>query len=390
MTLKILMAEFHPWDGLQVGGHKYARGFLRDGWQIFWLANFLNVNRLLRRREDDEQYIANWRVGVTSPRPGLYTYTPFALLPYIRLLGLDSHYVAHRCLRSTWPSLRKLLRRAGFSELDVLWITHPRLVSILGLVEYKTLVYRMSDDVAQFDQEAKTISDIERELCRRADLVFCTAQSLVEKASKWGANAVYLPNGVDFEMFNANRCPEPDDMASIPKPRILYLGAISDWLDVDLLSLAAQRLRNLSFVMIGPIVGSNQVATELAHLAEEPNVYILGSKPFNQVPAYMRSSDVGLIPFVKSELSDSINPIKLFEYAAAGLPIVSRDLLEVRNLKSQALLYTSAEEFITRIREALRDREALQAAGVEFGRANSWASRFQVIREEIAKIMGHD
>jgi hypothetical protein len=381
------MAEFHPWNGrIQIGSHKYARGFLRDEWQLFWLANFLNLNRLIRRREDDRHYIANWRAGVTSPMPGLYVYTPLAMLPYIKLPGLDSQYVAHRCLHSTWPRLGSLLERSGFDSVEVLWITHPRLVSVEDLVEYEVLVYRMSDDVAQFQQEPRTINAVEQELCKRADLVFCTAWSLVEKAEAWGANAVYLPNGVDFELFNADENPEPPDLAGISRPRILYLGAISDWLDIDLLALAAQRHRDLSFVLVGPVVGTDQVATSIRQLAEEPNAYVLGSKPFHQVPAYMRFSDVGLIPFRVTPLTNSINPIKLFEYNACGLPTVAADLQEIRQLGSPALTYNTSEQFIDCVLRVLDERSTLNTEAIAFAKENTWKWRFRTVREEIAQL----
>jgi glycosyltransferase involved in cell wall biosynthesis len=383
---KIVMAENMARDGIQVGGHKYARGFLHAGWQVFWLANFLNVNRLLRRREDDRLYAEGWRSGVVSPAHGLYTYTPFTLLPYIKLRGLDSRYVADRSLRYTWPGLSPVLRRAGFGKVDVLWITHPRLASILDLVEHDLLVYRMADDVAQFGQEPRTITEVEQAICRRADIVFCTAHSLLEKARRWGANATYLSNGVDFDLFNGDQAAEPADLAHIPRPRLLYVGAISDWLDVDLLLAAAQRRRDLSFILVGPITGSGGIVGSLERLGREPNVYVLGSKPFSQVPAYMRFGDIGLIPFRVNPLTHGVNPIKLFEYSACGLPVVTADLHETRRLGSPALIYQSLDMFFDCVELALAGRVALREQGISFARRNSWQSRFELVEQELCRL----
>jgi glycosyltransferase involved in cell wall biosynthesis len=386
--MKILMAEYHLWrHRIEVGEHKYAHFFLEDGQAMFWLAHFLNINRLIRRREDDRAYVALWRQGVVSPEPNLMTFTPFSLLPYVRVPILQSYPVAKACLKYTVPNVKRTLAQQGFAHVDVLWIGNPRLYSLLSLVSWDVLVYRMSDDWDTFPLEPETTRLLEAEIFRRADVVFATAKNLVAKAEKMARRVCYLPNGVDFDLFNAAQLDIPDDLARISEPRIIFVGNIEDWMDFAALEYAAQQLSTYSFVIIGPVSGGAPTTEGLARLRAQPNVHILGSRPFAQIPRYLQHSQVGVIPFVKNNLTDAVNPIKLFEYAAAGLPMVSRDLVEVRHLASPALLYATSEEFVACLEEAMQNRQRLSTAGVAFGRANAWAQRYTLVKRELAEIM---
>lgn len=381
---KVLMAEQHPWHyEVQVGGHKFGRFFLEDGHVLLWLAHFLNLNRLVRRRKDDLAYYRCWRQGWTKLGERHYTFTPFAILPYVDFPLLRNERVASLCLKYTLPSVKKTLQRHAFDEVDVLWIGNPRLYSIIGLVNYKVLVYRMFDDVGQFKPEPVTINRVEARLCRQADMVFATARRLVDKAQQYTERVHYLPNGVDFDLFNAPDVTQPDDLAQIPSPRVLYVGAIPHWFDFELLVFLTEQLADYSFVLVGPTLGPTSVAENVQKLARRENVYALGARPFLEIRRYMRFSDVGLVPFVPNELTHAISPIKMFEYFASGLPVVAPRLDEIERSHSPAMLYTDREECVALIAQAVREKARLAPAAIEFGRANSWRKRYQEVREQI-------
>jgi glycosyltransferase involved in cell wall biosynthesis len=381
------MAEYQPWQHrIEDGEHKYARFFLEDGHQVFWLANFVNLNRFVRGREDDTAYVELWRRGVEQPLPRLRTFTPFAWLPYVKAPVLGSEWVGRRFMRYTQPSLERVLAHSEFDDVDVLWIGNQRMLSIVPLVKHRALVYRMKDDVEQYGSEPPSIGRIERLICERADLVFATAQQLVVKAQRYTERVHYLPNGVDFDLFRAPDLEIPEDLRAIPSPRLTYVGQISHWFDFDAVRVAAQRLEGCSFVLIGPTALDKQGHTHLEQLGALPNVYVLGSRPFVQVRAYMRHSHVGLIPFLQTPLTHAINPIKLFEYCSAGLPVVSTRLEETERLHSPALLHETPSEWITNLETALEKGDTLGAEGVEFAKHNSWRCRYEEIRERLQSL----
>ena len=381
---KVLMVEFNPWDyRLQVGGHKYARGFQKANWEVFWLTTFLNVNRFIRRREDDRYFINGWRRGVIKPDSNIFTYTPFSLLPYINMPFLRSRSVAENTLRFTYPSLTNTLLQYNFQSPDVLWMTNPRCYSLLKIVQPKLLVYRMADDVGAFPAEPNLSIQLEEKICRQADIIFATARKLVEKAQQWSDNVHYLPNGVDYDFFTTSTVTIPADIANLPHPRIIYVGAIDTWFDFSTLTSVAQQMPNFSFIIIGPVSGGEQVKDNLKQLSSLPNVYVLGSRPFEQVRNYMRSADIGIIPFIPNQLTHSISPIKLFEYLASGLTVVASNLQEIKYIASPAMVYETTDEFVHLLKSASETCGQNKEISIRFAQKNSWQKRFDYAHEQI-------
>ncbi len=386
--MKILMAEYQPWQHrIEDGEHKYARFFLEDGHQVFWLANFVNLNRLMRKREDDLAYIELWRQGVQEPVQGLKTFTPLAWMPYVRGPVFESEWVGLHFMRYTQPSLQKVLKHYGFDDVDLLWIGNQRLYSVAPLVKYRRMVYRMKDDVEEYGSEPRSIGRIEQRMCQQADIVFYTANRLMTKAQRYAQRTQYLPNGVDFEFFREPNLEIPADLEQIPSPRLVYVGQISHWFDFESVLAAAKTFHNYSFVLIGPVNLDKYGQVFMQQLRELPNVHVLGSRPFAQVRAYLRYSQVGLIPFLKNSLTHAISPIKLFEYCAAGLPVVSTRLEETERLGSPALLYDTLDDFITCIQRSLDQLEVLGRAGIEFGQANTWRQRYEEAQKQLAILL---
>jgi len=336
MKGSIVFAEFHPWNStLKVGGHHYAERFAQDGWRVLWLANFLNWNRLIRRSEYDRLYLQAWRSGVAPVAKNVYTYTPLSYIPYIDLPVLSSLAVARSSLRWCWPSLKR--------ELEG--------------------------------------NQVEEWLCREANVVFATSRHLVDKANQWNRNVVYLPNGADVERFQNPNLTLPTELTSIPEPRLLYVGAIAEWFDFDIVSKAARIKPEWSFILIGP--WSAQIQHHRSRLEEIPNVYCLGPRKADAVPGYMKYADIGLIPFQVNELTHSVSPIKLFEYSAAGMPVIAPRLREIQGYEAPILYYDDLPQFIEAIETGLISRDELTERFMEFGLNNSWEFRYRTICERL-------
>jgi hypothetical protein len=211
-------------------------------------------------------------------------------------------------------------------------------------------------------------------MLREADLVTCTAKNLMETAKKYNDNVILVPNACDYNHFNKVE-PIPDEIPK-GKPIVGFFGAFADWIDKELIVEAAKLYPQYNFVLIGANFGSG-----IDFRKSPSNLYNLGYIPYPDLPKYVQSFNVGLIPF-KSDMEEAIhaNPIKMYEYFSLGIPVVSTEIPET-NIDG---VYWSNDNFLYNIGLAVKE----DSAGDELNRRmtaldNTWAIRAETILKEI-------
>jgi len=159
-----------------------------------------------------------------------------------------------------------------------------------------------------------------------------------------------------------------------------FVGGLSQWVDLELIAALAKARPEWTFALVGP------VGTSVEALADLSNVQLLGPRPYVEVPAYLAGMDVGLIPFRHEPVTHHADPIKVYEYLAAGLPIVGTDLPALRRLAHVVRLADTPTEFEAQIAGALADgRESGRAGRRAVAELHSWSSRFRHIEDLIEK-----
>ena len=244
----------------------------------------------------------------------------------------------------TFPSVVRKARENGFGEVDILYFDTAIQSFWLKAIRARKTVFRIADQNAGFKKATLALLKLQHELIENVDLVVCTAKTLVEsvKGSK------HLPNGVPLAHF-AKKGEIPPEYQNLRKPIALYVGAIDYWFDYALVKRLALDLPHVSFVLIGP--------TKENLFQNIPNIHLLGPRSYSDIPNYLQHANVGLIPFdVESypDLIHSVNPLKLYEYMASGLPVVATRWQELENIGSPALLCSTPEEFKANLLAALK------------------------------------
>jgi UDP-galactopyranose mutase len=168
--------------------------------------------------------------------------------------------------------------------------------------------------------------ELERALCRKADLIFTSGQSLYEEKRHLYPSVHSFPSAVDFPHFvqARMRTDDPPDQHTIPHPRLGWFGVIDERVDLDLISGLAWRRPDWHIVLVGPIVGISPAA-----LPQASNIHYLGNKPYSVLPRYLAGWDVAIMPFVRNEATRFLSPSKTPEYLAGGRPIVSTSIRDV-------------------------------------------------------------
>jgi glycosyltransferase involved in cell wall biosynthesis len=273
---------------------------------------------------------------------------------------------------------RKMIDRVVY-ELDnlrpVLWYLTPMAIGFTRHVKPRAVVYDCMDELSLFKGAPAVLKDRETLLLKHADVVFTGGHSLYEykRAHSQHANIHPFPSSVDTAHFGRARYPlaEPADQVAIPHPRVGFFGVIDERMDLELLSELADQRHDLQLVMIGPVVKISPDA-----LPQRPNLHWLGSKTYQELPAYLASWDVAMLPFARNDATRFISPTKTPEYLAAGKPVVSTSITDVvrpYGREGLAWIADSAGDFATAIDEALRsDRTARIAHADAFLDGLSW------------------
>ena len=266
------------------------------------------------------------------------------------------------------------LKSNGYRDV-LIWIAypHPDLVAILDRFEPRAVVYDCVDEWSGFKRAYRNLAVWEEKLARRADLIFATAAPLQAKLAQWNPRCFLVPNGVDIESFASRHPSTPDDVARIPTPRIGFVGNIDERVDLDLVEKIARARRNWQLIFVGD------------YLANAPrpggdNIHWLGYRPYDQVPLYMASFDACIIPFHDDELTRAIDPLKLYQYLAAGKPVVSTPLPRSSDFSDVVSIARGAEAFIAAIDEILRDGDSREQR-IAAVRPHSWTARVGTIVE---------
>ena len=312
-------------------------------------------------------------------------YTPIVLpFPHNRL--------AVRLNQQILKSSIDLLRRNRGMDDFQLWSFLPSAANYIGKMGESLVVYYCTDEWAHFSgvHRDKTL-ELERDLCQRADIVFTTASTLLESKQIYNPETHLALHGVDQAHFARAMDPETElapEMCGLPHPVVGFVGLIQDWVDIELIKYMAERHHDWTLVIVGKSL------VDVSSIERLPNVKLLGRKPYESLPTYLKGFDVGIIPFKLNELTRNVNPIKLREYLSAGLPVVSTDMFEVaRYVKSQGELehactvVTTHEDFDAAVVRALAtDTPERRAARSHAMLAETWERKVAVLGEHIQRV----
>jgi len=364
----------------KVGSNYLAEQFAKDGWKVAYLSN--NISFLHIRRRGFKIKFSIWRRKGEHVMENLWQYVPLTLLPFASNPPLKRDFVWNNWVNFCLPNLRRTLRAKGFSNVEIVFLDNLRFVPLLSKIDYRTLVFRLADKNTAFKDVSSQIKEAEEQALKKADYVlFASYTLLTEYTSLYpdiAGKFVHLANGVDLS-FIEDEPKLPQQYIDIPSPRIIYLGPLTWWFDFNLLEATVIYYPTYSFVFIGPVIDN-----QAKHLEEFHNVHFLGAKQRFEIYPYLYHANVGIIPFNTSlELVHYIHPLKLYEYAACGLPIVATKWEELKYITSPAHLAETDTEFIRAIHEAVQIDEVTKEEHRNFAKQNAWDKRYSKLLNSI-------
>jgi glycosyltransferase involved in cell wall biosynthesis len=316
----------------------------------------------------------------------MWVYTPPVTIPGYQMsvnLCRVHNAILHRALRTQ-------LHRYGFTR-NILWLYTPYNAFQIGRLNDTFRVYECVDDFSSARGliRSEVVEHLESATIRRSDAIIVTSDTLRRKFKNNAPRLLVSPNAADFDHFRRagdENLPVPDELRDINGPVIGFLGSVAYWVDIDLITVLARARPEWTFVLVGP------VRTPLGVLAGLPNVRIIGRRPYESLPGYLKRFDVCLNPYKPDAVAAGASPLKLYEYLATGKPVVSSDMPEARRFPTVVMVAGTPAEMMICIDRALReDRPERRACQLQIAAKNSWTVRFAEVEDWISPVvMMHD
>ena len=311
----------------------------------------------------------------------------FAQQGYVAIFDSSNSYDDVDGLREVEPNV--FLFRGSADVLSgipnpILWTVTYNFDQSAAYGNSARVVYDWIDDLDVFNYDRAFLERTHEQALRDSHLVACVAERLHKSAAAVRPDALYLPNGVEFEHFSTDcvdRFDDPDLDPSWAKARPLagYYGAMAEWFDYELMAAVAGLRPDWNFLFIGPAY-DNSLRERGPALLAHSNVRWIGPRDYQHLPRYLQLFDVATIPFVINNITLATSPLKLYEYFAGGKPVIATPMPECEAF-AEVHIARTAREF-----SAALDRSKAQGEDLQFrerlrtlGRENSWAARVQLV-----------
>ncbi len=361
----------NDWHGDPTSKHHIMR-LLSSRNRVLWV-NSIGLRRPRLGGRDMRRIVAKLRsfsAGIERIHENLYIFTPLVIpFHHTRIVRSINALVLRM-------SIKRYIERLGMSDV-IYWSYMPNVSYIIGKMRPSLVIYHCVDEWSKFTFIDATIVDQERQLCEMADLVLASARTLYESRRSYNEHTYYLPHGVDYHYFHdgvQDGSPLPADIAAIGRPIAGFFGLIHEWIDLDLLEYVIERNPGVNFVFIG------ECSVDVNRIASHGNAHFLGRKDYGELIAYARNFDVGLIPFKVNELTVNVNPIKLKEYLALGIPVVSVDLPEIGVYRDVVRIAPDREAFDAALRDELAGNHLATPEELDrVARMETWETKVEEI-----------
>ncbi len=360
----------------------------------------------------EEPYLRAWPglAGATQPTlthvvDGLYTFrwSPLTPVTGAPLLGPLTAALRRRRLQSALRAIappplavhHSPIPQLTISLSPLLWLFRPGQQPWIDQLHPRLVIYHVVDEYSAYPglspQQAQRQRDLDCQLTTRADLVFCTAQSLVDARLPLNPHTHYMPNAVDYDAFQSALAQSPSHLVPLSPchPVLGVVGGINAKVDLALLADVAAQRPDWRIELVGPL-SYGLDADELARLRALPNVHFAGAVPPEQVPAVMAGCDVGLIPYKLNEQTRHVNPLKVYEYLAAGKPVVGTPLPELAQFQPLVRVAGDVDGFVGAVEAALAEGDDPQAVAARLAAAaaNTWDVRVERMVGLIGEALG--
>jgi glycosyltransferase involved in cell wall biosynthesis len=309
---------------------------------------------------------------ITFPNQGeAYIWTPPVMLPINWMPASLHDFFLKINVKKMLRGLLPLMRQLNIEAPIVLNAFHPVYgLALIGKLDEQANIYYCFDEITAEPWMTKHGSRYEEPYLKKVDAVVSTSDTLRIAKGKIQPHSYAVKNGVNFELFHQGYTLR--SKTDRTKKTVGYLGTADNRVNADIVAHCVKNLPSVTFQFIGPVNHPELVKK----LEPYPNVEFVGSKEPEELPAYLAKMHAGIIPFVRNEHTYTIYPLKINEYLAAGLPVVSTEFSMLGDFKDVISLANTPETFLKSLQTALNETDsATEMQRIAVARTNSWIRR---------------
>jgi len=393
----IIMVGQQPWD-VEIGSNNknIAYEFSKNN-RVLYVNYALGRASSIKYKKDPRvikrvEVINHKTDGLTELQPNLWIYYPDVIIESINWMPGPYLYSQFNKLnnRRFANSILKAIKRLGFKNY-ILFNDNDmfRPFYLKEMLKPKLSIYYSRDFLLTVDYWKQHGQHIEPKLIAKSDICVANSVYLADYCRKYNPNSYYIGQGCNVEEFVNYEGDIPADIFFLKKsqkPIIGYVGALQHIrLNIDLIKNIALKLPDYNFVLIGP----EDDQFKKSDLHSISNIYFLGYKPMELIPAYIRSFDVCINPQVINDVTIGNYPRKIDEYLAMGKPVVATKTLAMSVFKDHTYLCRNITEYTASIKIALKeDSPELRQQRVKLASEHTWENSVKKIYSAINKTIG--
>ncbi len=383
----IVCLSTQDWQGLWTRKQRFMQMFARHGNRVLYIETPVHLLGLDVLPHDPTRFL-RFLKGPRAVEPNLHVATLPILLPFFQMshaINTANHYMIRAMLRS-W------VKTLGYRN-PLLWIYTPFSESLIGGIPNAGVVYECVDEfrAAKGFIRASVVGAMEDSLLQRVTTCIVTQESLLPRRAAICPQTFCVPNGADTDLFRSvagDSSDPPQIIGSIPHPRLCFVGHIQYWVDMKLLRFIADRRPDWNVVLIGPM---HPLADAVA-IKGAKNIHLLGRQTQSEIPRLLKGVDVCLNTYKADDVATHASPLKLYEYLAAGKPVVSTEMPEAHKFADDVRIAKSFDGFLQHCDDALRslpESPQTVARRIAAASAHSWRNRFTAVNRILESTFGN-
>ena len=364
-----------------VGSHHLARELSLKGHNVFHISTPLTPFHLKNIKSDE---IVRFRFKKYGIKPvhkvsaNLKDISYMTLFPWRIACGI---YLKTE-KNPTLFGLKSIKKKVEIENIDVLLIDQPAFVGIEKILNPKITIYRSTDLSAEMTGDQR-INYLEKQILNKANGIIGTSQPVIEHLTNLNSKLPYLllENGVDFNHFKLKSNSNQKNDNEKKGTSIIYVGALDERFDYDAINYISEQEIDVKISIIGPIDNNKK-----RKFKENNKIRILGAKDYKDIPKFLHDADIAILPLSDHPSNDGRSPMKLYEYGAAGLPVIVRSTKELKRRDSKNIyLYDEIQEIpkiIDIINSKNQNKLQISNGNIEY----SWEKKAERLLEFLQKL----